>query len=73
MTRSDVTPAELAQRVRVRGLRLEEPQACAFLLDWQRRGIAEQRDGRWRLTRSGRAMFGGWVVGLHDGDQERGS
>lgn len=70
---SAVTPAELAHRVRVRGLRCDENQARSFLSDWQRRGIAEQLDGRWRLTRSGRAMFGAWVVGLHDADRERGA
>jgi hypothetical protein len=32
-----------------------------FLDDWRREGIAEEIDGRWRLTRTGRAMFGGWV------------
>lgn len=65
---STVTASELAHRVRRRGLRLDEPQARSFLRDWERHGIAEQLDGRWRLTRRGQAMFGGWVVGLHDGD-----
>lgn len=31
--------------------------ALEFLTDWERRGITEQRLGRWRLTASGRAMF----------------
>ena len=67
---STISAAEPAHCVRPRGLRLEEPQARSFLLDWQRRGIAEQRDGRWRLTRSGRAMFGGWADGIDLNERE---
>jgi hypothetical protein len=59
-----LTPAELAHRVRRRGLRIDEHVAVAFLEDWKARGVAEQVDGRWRLTKTGRAMFGGWADGL---------
>ena len=65
-----LSPAELAHRVRVRGHRLEERQALEFLVEWERRGIAEQRLGRWSLTESGRAMFSSWAELPLDDDQE---
>jgi hypothetical protein len=65
-----VTAAELAHRVRVRGLRCNETLARSFLADWERRGIAEQHLGRWRLTKSGQAMFGGWASGIELDDQD---
>ena len=39
---------------------------CATRID----GIAEQVGSRWRLTKSGRAMFGAFVLEL-DSDDER--
>jgi len=61
---STVSPAELVHRVRRHGLRIDERLAVTLLEDWRKRGIAEQVDGRWRLTKTGRAMFGGWADGL---------
>lgn len=58
---STVTASELAHRTRRHGVRISERIAVGFLRDWQAQGIAEEIDGRWRLTRTGRAMFGGWV------------
>jgi hypothetical protein len=57
-----MTAAELAHRFRVRGLQCNETLARSFLADSERRGIAEQHLGRWRLTKSGQAMFGGWAA-----------
>ena len=67
---STVSPAELARRTRRHGLRITEPIALGFLEDWRRQGIAEEIDGRWRLTQTGRAMFGTWAtgIGLDDGE-----
>jgi hypothetical protein len=60
-----VSPAEHAHRVRQNtGLRLDTTTANAFLEDWRDRGIAEERLGRWRLTETGRAMFGAYVPNL---------
>ena len=56
-----LSPAELAHRVRARGHRLEERQALEFLADWQRRGIAEEHLGRWRLTEAGAALLSSWA------------
>ena len=65
---STISPAELADRVRARGVRMTEHLAIDTLRRWEVRGIAEERLGRWRLTRSGQAMFGGWAgaVDLED-------
>jgi hypothetical protein len=57
-------PAELAFRVRARGMRLDATRALEFLEEWRERGIVEEHLGRWRLTRSGFAMFGGWADGI---------
>ena len=57
-----LTAAELARRVEGQGLRLETSVARAFLAAWERQGIAEERDGGWRLTPAGLAMFSGWDV-----------
>lgn len=64
---STVSPAELAERVRSRGLRCDARLSLSFLRDWETRGIAEEHLGRWRLTHAGAAMFGGWAAGV-DGD-----
>jgi hypothetical protein len=57
-----ITAAELAHRVEESSLaRLDAATAKRFLKDWRAMGIAEERDGRWRLTKSGRAMFAGWT------------
>jgi hypothetical protein len=57
---NSLTPTELARRVRRdTGLRLDTDTAQEFL--WAAQGIAEQIDGRWRLTKHGRAMFGGYA------------
>jgi hypothetical protein len=37
---------------------------------WRAMGIAEERLGRWRLTRSGQAMFGGWASGIELDDRD---
>ena len=57
-----LSPVELAERVAAQGHECSVKQAVEWLKDWERRGIAEQRLGRWRLTKSGRAMFGGWAT-----------
>jgi hypothetical protein len=60
---STVTPWELTQRVRQRtGQRMKTAFTRELLADWQARGIAEERLGRWSLTERGRAMFSGWVA-----------
>lgn len=75
MTRSilseTLTAEELARRARSRtGLRMEIQFTRVMLAEWKARGIAEQRLGRWRLTKSGRAMFGGWQDGYgHDHEE----
>jgi hypothetical protein len=66
---STVTASELAHRTRRHGVRISERIAVGFLRDWQAQGIAEEIDGRWRLTRTGRAMFGGYLAAA-DYDQE---
>lgn len=67
-----VSAAELTARVRARRrVRLDEKLALEFLRYWESRGIAEERLGRWRLTSSGRAMFGGWAVGIDLADEEQ--
>ena len=67
---STVSAAELAHRVRVRGLRCDENLARGFLEHWRERGIAEERLGRWRLTKRGRAMFSGRADGIELEDDE---
>jgi hypothetical protein len=64
-----MTAAELAYRVRLRGLRMTDRLARDTLERWQALGIAEQIDGRWRFTQTGRAMFGGWATGI-ESDEE---
>jgi hypothetical protein len=59
---SAVTAAELVHRVHARGLRMTDQLARQTLEHWRRAGIAEERLGRWRLTRTGQAMFGGWAT-----------
>jgi len=59
-----IRAAEIAHRVRVRGLRCNETLARSLLADWEQRGIAEQHLGWWRLTKSGQAMFGGWAAAI---------
>ena len=59
---STMTAAELAHRVRVRGLRMTDRLACDTLERWRASGVAEEVDGRWRLTSRGQAMFGGWAA-----------
>jgi hypothetical protein len=49
---------------------MDEQLAVRFLEDWRERGVAEQVDGRWRLTRLGRAMFGGWADGLGTDEEQ---
>jgi hypothetical protein len=68
---STVTTAELAHRTRRHGVRITERLALAFLRDWEAQGVAEEIAGRWRLTRSGRAMFSAWVHAplAHDEDE----
>jgi hypothetical protein len=62
-----VSAADLAGRLRARGIRCDERLARGFLEEWKRRGIVEEPfPGVWRLTESGRATFGGWIVGLDD-------
>jgi len=62
---STITAQELAHRVRSStGLRLDTATVASFLEDWRDRGIAEERLGRWRLTKSGRAMFAGYVTNI---------
>jgi hypothetical protein len=57
-----ITAAELAQRASRHNVpAVSERLARSFLRDWEARGIAEQVGNRWRLTRSGRAMFGAWA------------
>jgi hypothetical protein len=65
-----VTAAELANRVRARGLRMTDQLARRTLERWRAMGIAEERLGRWRLTRSGQAMFGGWASGIELDDRD---
>ena len=65
-----ISATELAHRVRVRGLQCNETLARSFLADWERRGIARQQLGRWRLTKSGHAMFGGWATAIDLEDDE---
>jgi hypothetical protein len=65
-----VTAAELAERAsRHRVPRVNERLARSFLLDWERRGIAERVGDRWRLTKRGQSMFGAWAgrLELEDG------
>ena len=66
---SAVTAAELVHRVHARGLRMTDQLARQTLEHWRRAGIAEERLGRWRLTRTGQAMFGGWASGI-EADEE---
>ncbi|HEY5479243.1 MAG TPA: hypothetical protein VIJ84_06495 [Gaiellaceae bacterium] len=55
--------AELAARLRRRGIRVERATLANWLLDWQRRGIAEQVEpGRWRLTPEGARRFAGFSI-----------
>ncbi len=55
--------AELAERLRRQGVRVEQATLVHWLLDWQRRGIAEQVEpGRWRLTPSGVRRFGSFSM-----------
>ena len=65
-----VSAAELAARARRHsGVRLDAQLARSVLVDWKARGIVEEPfPGRWRLTRSGAAMFGAWATGL-DGEE----
>lgn len=65
-----MTAAELANRVRARGLRMTDQLARRTLERWRAMGIAEERLGRWRLTRSGQAMFGGWASGIELDDRD---
>lgn len=67
-----VTPAVLADRVRVRGLRMSDRLALETLRYWERRGIAEETfPGRWKLTPRGAAMFSAWIeTPLDDDGQE---
>ena len=49
--------SELAARLRRRGIRVERATLANWLLDWQRRGIAEEIEpGRWRLTAEGASV-----------------
>jgi hypothetical protein len=68
---SILSTAELARRTRRHGVRITEPIALGCLEDWRRQGVAEEVGGRWQLTRSGRAMFGGWAAGIALADEER--
>jgi hypothetical protein len=68
---STVSPAELAHRVRRHGLRIDDRLAESFLHEWRRQGVVEELDGRWRLTKTGRAMFGGWADGIGTEGEER--
>lgn len=68
---STMTAAELAYRVRVRGLGMTDRLARDTLERWQAMGIAEQVDGRWRLTGRGQAMFGGWAFGIALENEDR--
>jgi hypothetical protein len=69
---STVTAAELARRAsRHQVPRVTEKLARSFLKDWARRGIAEEIDGRWRLTRRGQSMFGGWASRIELEDEEQ--
>ena len=62
-----VSPGELAERVTASGGWLNEHTELAFLKEWEATGIAEERDGGWRLTERGSAMFGGFAgVGGED-------
>ncbi len=62
-----ISPAELISRVRYRtGLRMEIQFTKEMLADWKARGVVEEHFGRWRLTKSGRAMFSGFGLGLDD-------
>lgn len=61
---STLSAAELAHRTRRHGVRIDARLAETFLEEWRARGIAEEHLGRWRLTASGRAMFGGWAAGI---------
>jgi hypothetical protein len=65
-----VTAAELAGRVRARGLRMTDQLARQTLERWRAMGIEEERLGRWRLTRSGQAMFGAWASGIELDDRD---
>jgi hypothetical protein len=51
--------------------RITEGFARAFSRAWEEQGVAEEIAGRWRLTRSGRAMFSAWVHAplAHDEDE----
>ncbi len=61
--------AELARRVRRRGMRIDGQTARGFLEHWRDRGIAcEVLPGRWSLTDRGRAMFSGWTYGIELAD-----
>ena len=53
-----IAVAELAERLRRQRIRVERATLANWLLDWQRAGITEQVDGRWRLTDEGLARFG---------------
>jgi hypothetical protein len=66
-----VSASELARRVHSHGLRCEERLASSFLEHWRDRGVAEEVQGRWKLTKRGRAMFGGWAAGIALADEER--
>jgi hypothetical protein len=66
---STFTAAELAHRGRRHGLRIDEHLAVRFLEDWKTLGVAEHVEGSWCLTKSGRAMFGGWAAGVVIGDE----
>jgi hypothetical protein len=68
-----VSAAELAQLARRHNVRIDTRLAETFLRDWERTGIAEERLGRWRLTKRGRAMFGGFVGSLYLDDDREGT
>ncbi len=66
-----LTPAELAARARATTGRKQATTELMVetLRDWQRRGIAEQVGIGWRLTPSGFAMFGAYVLDLSPNDE----
>ena len=63
MSRRHVTATELAALVaRRRVVRINPTLAAMFLADWLAAGSSEEPiPGRYRLTTSGMAMFGGWA------------
>ena len=66
--RERLTTSELTDRVRAQGhTKMTERLAVQFLGDWERQGVAERHDDRWRLTPAGRAMFGHWAEPNGDG------